>query len=167
MSPTGSPPLVDLQDDDAPEEKTYPLGAWEYHSKLIPGNAAKPLRVFLAASEMDNHCMDAEATHFNWLLANRHLSAALQAKGYHSRFVYAKGAGHCDAKVRRATLPDTLSLDVARLPAAMKANQAASLCPLHRRRTLADARFLRPRAGCGSLRLVGCMSASRWLLGLE
>jgi len=57
---------------------------------------------------MDNHYTDAESTHFNWLIANQHMSSALRAKGYHSRFVYAKGAGHCDAKVRRATLPDTL-----------------------------------------------------------
>ena len=34
---TYSGTFVDQQDDDAPEEKTYPLGAWEYHSgkKLI------------------------------------------------------------------------------------------------------------------------------------
>ena len=105
---TYSGTFVDLQDDDAPEEKTYPLGSWEYHSNLIPGNPAKPLRVFLAVSQMDNHYMDAESTHFNWLLANQHMAAALKAKNYHYRFVYAKGAGHCDAKVRRATLPDTL-----------------------------------------------------------
>ena len=105
---TYSGTFVDLQDDDAPEEKTYPLGSWEYHANLIPGNPAKPLRVFLAVSEMDNHYMDAESTHFNWLLANQHMAAALKAKSYHYRLVYAKGATHCDAKVRRATLPDTL-----------------------------------------------------------
>ncbi len=99
---------MDLQDDDAPEEMTYPLGSWEYHSNLIPGSPAKQLRVFLAASQMDNHYLDAESTHFNWLLANQHMAAALKAKNYHCRFVYAKGAGHCDAKVRRQTLPDTL-----------------------------------------------------------
>lgn len=105
---TYSGTFVDLQDDDAAEEKTYPLGSWEYHSKLIPAAERKPLRVFLSASEMDNHYMDAESTHFNWLLANQHMAAALKAKGYHYRYVFAKGAGHCDAKVRKATLPETL-----------------------------------------------------------
>jgi len=47
--------FVDQQDDDAPEEEMYPLGAWEYHSgmKLIENSEKKQLRVFLHVSEND------------------------------------------------------------------------------------------------------------------
>src|SRR5947207_15466707 len=46
--------FVDQQDDDAPEEAKYPLGAWEYHSgmKLIETSEKKPLRIFTHVSEM-------------------------------------------------------------------------------------------------------------------
>jgi enterochelin esterase-like enzyme len=45
---TYSGTFVDQQDDDAPEEARYPLGAWEYHSsmKLIENSDRKPLRIF-------------------------------------------------------------------------------------------------------------------------
>jgi enterochelin esterase-like enzyme len=105
---TYSGTFVDLQDDDAAEEKTYPLGSWEYHSKLIPAAEKKPLRVFLAVGEKDNRYDQPESTHFNWVIANQKMAAALKAKGYHYRYVFATGAGHCDAKVRKATLPETL-----------------------------------------------------------
>ncbi|MBI3874855.1 MAG: enterobactin esterase, partial [Verrucomicrobia bacterium] len=47
--------FVDQQDDDAPEEAKYPLGAWEYHSgmKLIETSELKPLRIFTHVSEKD------------------------------------------------------------------------------------------------------------------
>ena len=53
---TYSGTFVDQQDDDAPEEKQYPLGAWEYHSgmKLIENSEKKPLRIFTHVSENDN-----------------------------------------------------------------------------------------------------------------
>jgi enterochelin esterase family protein len=87
-----------------------PLGAKEYHSEmeLIKNNPIKPLRVFLNASEHDNQ-LDAmfHDTYHEWLVANQRTAAALKAKGYHYRFVYALGVGHCDGSVRQATLPDT------------------------------------------------------------
>src|SRR4030095_1266339 len=41
---TYSGTFVDQQDDDAPEESAFPLGAWEYHSgmKLIENSEKKP-----------------------------------------------------------------------------------------------------------------------------
>jgi hypothetical protein len=41
-------------------------------------------------------------------MANERVAAALKAKNYHYRSVFAKGAGHCDGGVIRQTLPDTL-----------------------------------------------------------
>ena len=106
---TYSGTFVDQQNPKAATNAMYPNGAWEYHQRLIAAAETKPLRVFLQVSEMDNGAMMSEASLHNWVLANQRMAAALKAKGYHYRFVYALGAGHCDAKVRRQTLPDTLT----------------------------------------------------------
>ena len=102
--------FVDQQDDDAPEEAKFPLGAWEYHSgmKLIAASEQKPLRIFTHVSEKDNRANDAEATNHNWVMAGQRTAAALKAKGYHQRFVFSKATGHCDRRVFELTLADTL-----------------------------------------------------------
>src|SRR5205085_9257102 len=98
--------FVDQQDDDAPEEAKYPLGAWEYHSsmKLIEKSEKKPLRIFTHVSENDLRAKDVEENHHNWVMAGKRTEAALQAKGYHHRFVYTLGTGHCDGRVFNQTL---------------------------------------------------------------
>src|SRR6266496_527445 len=75
--------FVDQQDDDAPEEAKYPLGAWEYHSgmKLIETSEQKPLRIFTHVSEKDIRPNDPEETHHNWPMAGQRTAAALKAKG--------------------------------------------------------------------------------------
>lgn len=94
---------------------TYPHGAWEYHEHLIAESAAKPLRVFLEAAQNDNTV--ANVTHdlnpalsafYGWLPANQAMAAALKAKGYHYRYIYAAGAGHADGNVMAQTLPEEL-----------------------------------------------------------
>jgi len=107
---TYSGTFVDQQDDDAPEEKQYPLGAWEYHSsmKLIENSEKKPLRIFTHVSENDNRAKDPEETYHNWVMANERTAAALKAKGYDYRFVFSKATRHCDPKVFEQTLADTL-----------------------------------------------------------
>lgn len=102
--------FVDQQDDDAPEETAFPLGAWEYHSsmKLIETTGPKPLRIFTHVSENDLRAHDAEETYHNWVMAGRRTEAALDAKGYHHRFVFSKATGHCDKRVFEQTLADTL-----------------------------------------------------------
>lgn len=107
---TYSGTFVDQQDDDAEEEKKFPLGAWDYHSgkKLIAHSDKKPLRIFTHVSENDNGANQEEEGHHNWVLANQRTAEALNAKGYEYRFVYSKGTGHCDGKVFRQTLADTL-----------------------------------------------------------
>ncbi|HEY2411348.1 MAG TPA: alpha/beta hydrolase-fold protein [Pirellulaceae bacterium] len=107
---TYSGTFVDQQDDDAPDEKKYPLGAWEYHSslKLIANSEKKPLRIFTHVSENDNRAKDPEETYHNWVMANERTAAALKAKGYDYRFVFSKATKHCDAKVFEQTLADTL-----------------------------------------------------------
>lgn len=102
--------FVDQQDDDAPEEAQYPLGAWEYHSgmKLIENSDKKPLRIFTHVSEHDLRENSPESDHHNWPMAGKRTAEALEAKGYHHRFVYSLDTHHCDGKVFRQTLADTL-----------------------------------------------------------
>jgi len=107
---TYSGTFVDQQDDDAAEEKDYPLGAWEYHSsmKLIETAEKKPLRIFTHVSESDNGANQPEETYHNWVMANQRTADALKAKGYDYRYVYSKATRHCDKKVFEQTLADTL-----------------------------------------------------------
>jgi enterochelin esterase-like enzyme len=107
---TYSGTFVDQQDDDAPEEKEFPLGAWEYHSsmKLIETSQKKPLRIFMHVSENDLRAKDPEETYHNWVMANERTAAALKAKGYDYRYVFTKATRHCDRKVFEQTLADTL-----------------------------------------------------------
>jgi len=102
--------FVDQQDDDAPEEGKYPLGAWEYHSgmKLIEKSEKKALRIFTHVSEKDNRMNDPEETHRNWVMAGERTADALQAKGYEHRYVFSLNTGHCDGRVYKQTLADTL-----------------------------------------------------------
>ncbi len=107
---TYSGTFVDQQDDDAPEEAKYPLGAWEYHSgmKLIENTKKKPLRIFTHVSQFDLRPNDPEGTHHNWVMANKRTAQALKAKGYDYRFVFSRGTRHCDKRVFEQTLADTL-----------------------------------------------------------
>lgn len=107
---TYSGTFVDQQDDDAPEEEEYPLGAWEYHSgmELIENSPKKPLRIFVHVSEHDLRANDPEETHHNWVMANERTAAALEAKGYHYRYVFSEDTRHCDRRVFEQTLADTL-----------------------------------------------------------
>jgi iron(III)-enterobactin esterase len=102
--------FVAQQDDDAPEETKYPLGAWNYHSgmKLIENTPKKPLRIFTHVSENDLRPNDAEETHHNWVMAGQRTNSALDAKGYHHRFVFSLATRHCDGRVFEQTLADTL-----------------------------------------------------------
>ena len=107
---TYSGTFVDQQDDDAPEESKYPLGAWEYHSsmKLIENSEKKPLRIFTHVAENDLRAKDPEETYHNWVMANERTAAALKAKGYDYRYVFSRATRHCDRKVFEQTLADTL-----------------------------------------------------------
>ena len=102
--------LVDQQDYDAPENATYPNGAWDYHSELelIANSEKKPIRVFLNVNQNDLRADDPESTLHNWVMANQRTAAALAARGYHYRYVFGLDAGHCDSRVQQSTLADAL-----------------------------------------------------------
>ncbi|MES1208613.1 MAG: alpha/beta hydrolase-fold protein [Pseudomonadota bacterium] len=86
----------------------HPLGAWEYPAMILAA-PPKPLRVFLEVGEMDNGYTTTEAGHHNWVIGNRNMAAALKTQGYHYRFLFAMGAGHCDGSVKSKTYSETLS----------------------------------------------------------
>lgn len=92
----------------SPRNPASPHGAWEYHEHLIPESPRKPLRVWLEVSENDNGSKLEEASYHNWVMANERMAAALKAKGYPYRYVFAKAAGHTDGRVTRETLPSAL-----------------------------------------------------------
>ena len=95
-------------DQQSPENPESPNGAWEYHEKLIPNTDRKPLRLWLHVSENDNGATKDEASHHNWVLANQRMAAALKAKAYPYRYVFAEAAGHTDGRVTKQTLPGAL-----------------------------------------------------------
>jgi iron(III)-enterobactin esterase len=95
--------FVDLR--EGPEA---PHGAYEYPEHFFPDTAVKPLRIWMHVSENDIGAKTASAERRNWVIANQRLASVLKAKGYHYQFVYAKNAGHVDAKVIRQTLPQAL-----------------------------------------------------------
>jgi len=107
---TYSGTFVDQQDDDAPEEAQYPLGAWEYHSSLnlIGTSDKKPLRIFTHVAEKDLRANDPEESYHNWVMANERTAAVLKSKGYDYRYVFSRESGHCDRRVFEHTLADTL-----------------------------------------------------------
>ena len=87
---------------------TYPDGAWDYPSIIREAPVKPGLRMFLNANQNDIGSTDAESTHRNWVIANRNMAAALTEKGYHYRFVYSEGTGHCAGEVQGQSLPDAL-----------------------------------------------------------
>ncbi len=95
-------------DQQFPEDRKLPDGAWEYHKTLIKREAKKPLRVWLHVSDKDNGWDLDEASLHNWVMANQRMAAELKAKGYDYRFVFSKNSGHTDGKVTRQTLPAAL-----------------------------------------------------------
>jgi enterochelin esterase family protein len=92
----------------SPESKATPRGAWEYHATLIPNSPKKPFRIWLQVGERDLHFDDPEQSWHNWPMANQRMAAALKAKGYDYRYVFSRGAMHCDARAIAQTLPDAL-----------------------------------------------------------
>lgn len=92
----------------SPRNPESPRGAWEYHAKFVPESPRKPLRVWLHVSENDNGSKLDEASLHNWVMANERMAAALKAKGYDYKYVFAKAAGHTDGRVTRQTLPGAL-----------------------------------------------------------
>ena len=92
-----------------PPSADTPHGAWEYHERLIPNSAAKPIRIWMHVGDRDllNPNVMKDNMH-DWVVANENMARVLAAKGYHYQFVFARNAGHCDRAVKQQTLPAAL-----------------------------------------------------------
>jgi len=89
-----------------PANPETPLGAWEFHERLIPNSPKKPLRLWLHVSDRDN--LNTRDNYHDWVLANEKMAKVLAEKGYKYQFVFAKNAGHTDRAVKQQTLPEAL-----------------------------------------------------------
>jgi enterochelin esterase-like enzyme len=92
----------------SPVDPRTPQGAWDY-PRLVMAGARKPLRIWMEVGGRDLHFDDPASTYHNWVMANRRMAAALKRKGYHYRFVFAKGAHHVDLRMIAQTLPGALA----------------------------------------------------------
>ena len=92
-----------------PPSAETPHGAWEYHERLIPNSAAKPIRIWMEVGDRDlfNPNIMRDNMH-DWVVANENMARVLAAKGYHYQFTFARNAGHCDRAVKQQTLPQAL-----------------------------------------------------------
>ncbi|HTI72024.1 MAG TPA: alpha/beta hydrolase-fold protein [Candidatus Limnocylindria bacterium] len=86
-----------------------PGGAWDFHDKLIPQSAPKPIRLWMEVGDRDllNPNVMRDDMH-DWVEANNRMAKVLKAKGYHYQYVYALNAGHVAGAVRNQTLPEAL-----------------------------------------------------------
>jgi enterochelin esterase-like enzyme len=89
-----------------PVDPAYPHGAWGFHETLIPDSPPKPLRIYMEAGDRDN-LGRADGMH-DWVLANENMAKVLAAKGYHYKFVFARGAGHTDRPTISQLYPTAL-----------------------------------------------------------
>ena len=92
-----------------PYHAATPHGAWEFHERLIPESAVKPLRIWMEVGDRDLFNPNAMRDGFHdWVVANERMAKVLAAKGYHYQFVFARDAGHVDHGVKQQTLPEAL-----------------------------------------------------------
>ena len=92
-----------------PPSAQTPHGAWDYHQRLIPGNPAKPIRIWMEVGDRDllNPNVMRDDMH-DWVVANENMAKALAAKSYHYQFVFVRNAGHTDRPAKQQTLPEAL-----------------------------------------------------------
>lgn len=92
-----------------PSNPQTPHGAWEFHERLIPQSAMKPIRLWMEVGDRDlfNPNVMRDEMH-DWVLANERTAKVLAEKGYHYQFVFARNAGHVDRAVKQQTLPEAL-----------------------------------------------------------
>lgn len=92
-----------------PPNAETPGGAWEFHRRLIPESPVKPLRIWMHVGDRDlyNPNVMRDGMH-DWVEANERMARVLEEKGYHYQFVFVRNALHCDAAVKKQTLPAAL-----------------------------------------------------------
>ncbi len=92
-----------------PFDPETPGGAWDFHERLIPQSAVKPIRLWMQVGDRDllNPNIMRDDMH-DWVEANNRMAAVLKAKGYHYQYVYALNTAHVGGPARIQTLPEAL-----------------------------------------------------------
>lgn len=85
----------------------YPEGHWFFANGGITKVDKKNLRISLQVSQNDINAGSGEDN--DWLLANKNVAAALNAKGYHYRYTYVVGGGHEEAGALSQCIPSQLA----------------------------------------------------------
>ena len=92
-----------------PYNPATPHGAWEFHEHLVPGSAAKPIRIWMEVGDRDLYNPNVMRDNMHdWVVANENMARMLADKGYDYQFIFARNAGHVDHKVKQQTLPEAL-----------------------------------------------------------
>jgi iron(III)-enterobactin esterase len=89
-----------------PTDPQYPHGAWGFHETLIPNSPVMPLRIYMECGDRDNY--NARDGMHDWVQANENMAKVLAAKGYHYKFVFARGARHTDRPTISELYPTAL-----------------------------------------------------------
>jgi len=86
-----------------------PGGAWDFHDKLIPQSAPKPIRLYMAVGDRDllNPNVMRDDMH-DWVEANNRMAKVLKAKGYQYKYLYCLNSGHGIGNARPQILPSAL-----------------------------------------------------------
>ena len=87
-----------------PTDPEFPHGAWGLHETLIPKSPAQPLRIYIECGDRDNF----NGPTRDWVEANENMAKILAEKGYHYKFVFARGAGHTDRPTISELYPTAL-----------------------------------------------------------
>ncbi len=87
-----------------PVNPEYPHGAWGLHETLIPNSPVQPLRIYMEVGDHDNF----NGPMRDWVEAGENMAKILTEKGYHYKFVFARGAGHTDRPTISQLYPTAL-----------------------------------------------------------
>jgi enterochelin esterase family protein len=94
---------------ESPTNPDLPHGAWEYHERLIPQSARKPIRLWMQVGDRDllNPNTLRDGMH-DGVEANHRMAHVLKARGYHYQYVFSLNAGHSDRTAREQLMPEAL-----------------------------------------------------------
>ena len=92
-----------------PFDPKYPDGAWGFHETLIPKEAKKNIRLFLAVGDKDllNPNVMRDGMH-DWVEANHRMAKVLKDKGYEYQYLFCRGAGHSVGNAQAQFLPHAI-----------------------------------------------------------
>jgi enterochelin esterase family protein len=92
-----------------PPNAETPHGAWEFHERLIPNSAPKPIRIWMEVGDRDllNPNVMRDGMH-DWVEANHRMAKVLKEKGYEYQYLFCRGSGHSVGNAQQQFLPHAI-----------------------------------------------------------